>query len=159
MSETRPNAQSGDLVIRPASDDDLQNVHRMATALAAFHGEGCALTLEALHRDALGERPWISLFVAKINGECVAYSALNRLIRMATGQRGMELQHLYVEQHVRGQGVGTRLLDAAIDFARSEGCSYLALSARMNNGKAQAFYAAKGFEILPPTNSRFLMKI
>lgn len=159
MSEIQPNAQSGDLVILPASEDDLQNIHRMATALAAFHGESCALTLEALHRDALGERPWISLFVAKINGECVAYSALNRLIRLATGQRGMELQHLFVERHVRGRGIGTRLLDTGIDFAKSEGCSYFALSARMNNRKAQAFYAAKGFEVLPPTNSRFLMKI
>jgi ribosomal protein S18 acetylase RimI-like enzyme len=158
-SDTRQIDPAADLVIRAADEADMVDIHRMAVALAAFHGEDCALTLDALCRDALGERPWISLFVAELSGNRVAYAAFNPLIRLATGQRGMEMQHLYVEAGMRGRGVGTRLLHVGIDFARSRGCSYLALGARDDNPEAQAFYRARGFQILPQKNTRFILSI
>jgi ribosomal protein S18 acetylase RimI-like enzyme len=157
--ESHPRVSAADVIIRTVVEADLPSVHGMAIALAAFHGESCALTLDSLVRDAAGDEPWVSLFVAEFAGDCVAYAALNPLVRLATGQRGMELQHLFVEARARGQGVGTRLLEAGIDFARSKGCSYFALSARADNLQAQTFYSGRGFQVLPQKNLRYILSL
>lgn len=131
----------------------------MVIGLAAYHGENCALTIENLARDMLGDKPWVTVFVADAPDGLVGYAALNPLVRLATGQRGMELQHLFVEHPMRGRGVGTRLLETAINFAKSQQCSYFALSTRDTNEHAQAFYLARGFQHFQQSNLRFILQL
>ncbi len=57
----------------------------------------------------------------------------------------VEIQALAVAKGVRRQGWGTRLLNAACEYARQAGCHTALLEVRLGNLPAQAFYGHLGF--------------
>lgn len=90
--------------------------------------KGHALGLEALRGPDMHVR---SIWKA---GEPIAVGALRRLDN-AHG----ELKSMFVADAVRGQGVGQRLLDHLIEFARERGMTRLSLE----TGTADYFHAAQ----------------
>lgn len=61
------------------------------------------------------------------------------------------LDELYVIPAWRGQGIGGRLLDAAIELARTEGCIAIELEVEASHARATALYERAGFTRLPRT--------
>ncbi len=59
------------------------------------------------------------------------------------GGRYLELSSLHVSQELRGQGVGKKLLHAAVQWARGQGAKRLYISAHPAV-ESQAFYRAMG---------------
>ena len=57
------------------------------------------------------------------------------------------LWDLRVHPSVRRSGVGTRLLDRAIQFARASGCSFLKVESQNTNPAACRFYAKRGLHL------------
>ena len=57
-----------------------------------------------------------------------------------------------VDDTARRQGVGRKLLDAATEWARAQGCYRLSLTSAEHRKDAHAFYPASGF---PMTGRRF----
>jgi aminoglycoside 6'-N-acetyltransferase I len=53
----------------------------------------------------------------------------------------------YVREEWRRQGIGTQLLHAAEDWARSQGCKEMASDTRIDNVVSQRAHEALGFEI------------
>jgi ribosomal protein S18 acetylase RimI-like enzyme len=53
---------------------------------------------------------------------------------------------MWVAPEARGHGVGERLIDAAVDWARAEGATRVLLDVADDNRPAIALYARKGFE-------------
>jgi len=131
----------------------------MVGMLASHHGDIPAVTTDDLSRDAFGLNPWIYVLVAEAGKELVGYAALCGLTRLQFGLRGMDMHHLFTEAAFRGRGVGQRLVEASKIKAISLSCSYLTVGTHPDNHRAQAFYAALGFErkdALPP---RFSMRL
>lgn len=62
------------------------------------------------------------------------------------GQRGLLLHGLYVDPARHGEGVGTRLLDAAADAASAGGYDGLLVKTQVD---ARGFFAARGLHALP----------
>jgi ribosomal protein S18 acetylase RimI-like enzyme len=56
------------------------------------------------------------------------------------------IEELVVDRKARRQGVGRALIEAAIDWARAQGCSEVEISTDTDNLPAQAFYRKLGFE-------------
>jgi ribosomal protein S18 acetylase RimI-like enzyme len=56
------------------------------------------------------------------------------------------IEELVVDRKARRQGVGRALIEAAIDWARMQGCSEVEISTDTDNLPAQAFYRKLGFE-------------
>ncbi len=56
------------------------------------------------------------------------------------------LLSMWVAPAVRGKGVGEALIDAVVDWARSEGFVHLLLDVADENAPAVALYARKGFK-------------
>ena len=54
------------------------------------------------------------------------------------------LEDLVVTASRRGEGIGRRLLEAAIEWGRAHGCSHLELSSAVTRGDAHRFYLANG---------------
>jgi ribosomal protein S18 acetylase RimI-like enzyme len=55
------------------------------------------------------------------------------------------LARLWVDPEVRGCGVGLRLIEAVMEWARERGAAAVELSVTTNNRAAAAFYARAGF--------------
>ncbi|QDU67482.1 GNAT family N-acetyltransferase [Engelhardtia mirabilis] len=66
-------------------------------------------------------------------------------------QVGAGLYSMWVEASARGRGVGDRLVEAVVDWARRRGCSRLLLDVGDDNGPAIGLYLRHGFA---PTGRR-----
>jgi putative acetyltransferase len=62
--------------------------------------------------------------------------------------KGGYVDHLWVRPEFMGQGVGSALLDHAVDRARRAGFDRLTLDCFEKNEKALAFYRARGFTVV-----------
>jgi ribosomal protein S18 acetylase RimI-like enzyme len=62
------------------------------------------------------------------------------------GEPGVYVQDLYVHKSVRGQSVGKKLIQAAIEYAEKHGATYMRLSVHNDNEEGAIFYGAVGFE-------------
>lgn len=57
----------------------------------------------------------------------------------------LEIQRIYVDSEARGKGLGTRLMQYAIDTAKERGKRYVWLGVWEHNDKAIRFYTRNGF--------------
>jgi GNAT superfamily N-acetyltransferase len=62
---------------------------------------------------------------------------------------GEELRALYVDPPAQGAGVGSALLDAAVEALRADGHAEAFLWTFEANGLARAFYERHGWELVP----------
>jgi ribosomal protein S18 acetylase RimI-like enzyme len=81
--------------------------------------------------------------VAEAGGEVVGYAAA----RLHKWNRRAELRHLYVAPGRRRSGLGARLLEEAVRWARSQGARGLWLETQNVNPGAVAFYRLHGFRL------------
>jgi len=63
----------------------------------------------------------------------------------ALGGRVAVLEDMVVRPNARGRGAGSRLLQAAIEFAQLAGCRRITLLTDADNAAAQQFYSRHGF--------------
>lgn len=66
-------------------------------------------------------------------------------VSTALGERVVLLEDMVVLPQVRGSGVGSKLLQAAIAHARASGCKRITLLTDCDNEAAQKFYRNHGF--------------
>lgn len=93
-----------------------------------------------------------AVFVAEAAGAVVGYALSIHGVHDAgptewAGRRTAYLSKLYVDRELRGAGVAGRLLAAAVDAARAEGCAALWLGVNSENARARAFYARSGMRV------------
>src|SRR3954452_11747217 len=131
----------------PASGDYGWVVARHGTLYAQEYGWGA--TFESLvarvvadyvdHRDPRREAAWI----ADIGGE-----AVGSVFCVAQDERVARLRLLLVEPSARGSGIGARLVDECVRFARAAGYQELTLWTNSVLTAARRVYARAGFEIV-----------
>jgi len=92
--------------------------------------------------------PAFTIRLATEGGRIVGFAKLgpNALpFPRAEDADAVELYQLYVLASHHGEGVGPALLDWSIATARARGADTLALSVYVDNHRAKAFYARRGF--------------
>lgn len=62
------------------------------------------------------------------------------------GGRACWLEELHVVPELRERGIGARLLRAAVELARSEGCAAIDLEVEADRARAEHLYEREGFE-------------
>jgi GNAT superfamily N-acetyltransferase len=141
--------------IRKARETDLAAVLEMVGQLARHHGDEPRASLAGLERDLFGPAPWVAALVADGGTSLLGYAILCRTYRAQTGERGVDLHHLFVVERARNSGIGRRLVGAALDEARRWGCTFLAVGTHPENLRAQRFFEKLGFERASQGGPRF----
>jgi DNA-binding MarR family transcriptional regulator/GNAT superfamily N-acetyltransferase len=138
----------GEIVLRPHRVGDMGwIVHRQAVLYAREYGWDSGY--EALIADIAGRflrdfKPGReTCFVAERAGEIVG-----SVFAVEESRDVAKLRLLYVEPSARGQGVGRRLVDACINFARQKAYARLDLWTNDILTAARAIYESAGFELI-----------
>ena len=88
------------------------------------------------------------LYVAKVGGVAVGYALLKVCCHNAPGlvkRKLMQVEELCVDEDLRGQGIGTAMMEDIHALARAFGCAGLQLGVYPQNESAVAFYQKCGF--------------
>ncbi len=85
------------------------------------------------------------LFVLTLDGKVLGMVSLLFTVSTAEGGKAAWLEDLVVAPDQRGRGYGTRLLRAAVDWARREGIARITLLTDSDNAGARGLYLRHGF--------------
>ena len=150
------------VTIRLAAPEHLPEVHRMLIALAAHHGEQATITPAALRRIAM-QGPGARLIVAMLDESPqhhpVGYALLLLRHNMVLGSQSYDINHLFVQEPLRGQGIGRALIDGARKLALDEGRSGLTIGTHPENEAAALAYRAMGLAELSLPGPRFAVAL
>ena len=86
------------------------------------------------------------ILVLRERGRPIAMVNLLFTVSTALGAPVALLEDMVVHPDHRGEGVGSRLVEAAIETARESGCRRITLLTDHDNEAAQRFYGRHGFE-------------
>ncbi len=87
------------------------------------------------------------ILVARDNDNIIAMVNVLYTISTALGSRVGILEDMIVSSSVRGLGVGGKLLERALEFAREKGCQRITLLTDHDNDGAHKFYQKHGFNL------------
>jgi RimJ/RimL family protein N-acetyltransferase len=137
---------AGAITVRRAVEDDYQAINPLFDAVAAegrWIGSEPPIDHEARreYRAERAEEPdRISAFVAEVDGAIVGHLFIEKM-GYGVAELGM-----IVDERWRGRGVGSALLEAAIEWAREVGAHKVGLQRWPHNARAAALYEKFGFE-------------
>ncbi|GGG35087.1 GNAT family N-acetyltransferase [Bizionia arctica] len=135
--------------IRKAEKADMANVLNLIKELAIFEKEPDAVEISVadLERDGFKEHPEFQCFVAeaenKIEGIALVYK------RYSTWKGSvLHLEDLVVSQKMRGNQIGTLLLDEVVKYGNQLGVKRICWDVLDWNEDAIAFYEKKGANVM-----------
>lgn len=134
-----------EVTIRTAREEDAAGMHRLICELALYERapDEVVLTVEQLRRDGFTSPKRYDAFVAEQNGELVGLALYYP--RYSTW-KGLcyYLEDLIVQEHLRGRGLGKRLLQAVAQAADEAGAARLQWQVLDWNTPAIEFYESIG---------------
>jgi ribosomal protein S18 acetylase RimI-like enzyme len=135
------------LTLRPATAQDLPEVHRMLIALAAEHGEAATITPALIERIALQGRAARLLVAHRPDSpqrHPVGYALMLVGRNMVAGAAWGFVEQVYVQVPDRGRGIGRALTDAARAEAMAAGCEGVTVATRPDVDGAALVFRASG---------------
>jgi len=85
------------------------------------------------------------IFLARIGDEAVGFLCIQGADLDELNLRGAYVNNLHVLPHIKGQGIGTALLERGAEWARTRGFSQMYLFVFEDNLQARNFYSANGW--------------
>jgi aminoglycoside 6'-N-acetyltransferase I len=140
-----------DVTIRRAGPTDLEALKPLRSDLwpKMTEPENDAEVRSILAGESLGTLPMISLVAETVDGTIVGFAEVG-LRSHANGCDPARpvgfLEGWYVSTEHRGQGVGRALVEAAVDWARAQGCREFASDTWLDHEGSQRAHRAVGFE-------------
>ena len=152
MSEAQ-GASDGRWRLRPGQDADKAFIERMTPRLAAqgklpWHDKATILAFQRAYiaeslRDAAEDG--LYLVAEDERGRPVGLAIAIMSEDEISGEAAGLLRILAVDESAEGQGLASELMRAVEDWARGRGWRLLLLDVFAANGRAQNFYARRGF--------------
>lgn len=137
---------------------DMPDLLGMIRKLCAFHGDTCVMGLAATQAQFI-DGPLTGL-IARRDGKAAGYAALEPHWRPMLHGDLLDIAHLFVEEPLRGRGIGKALIAAARTHAMLVGASRLVIGTSPDNPGAAAAYRAMGLaEISTAPGPRFEIPI
>jgi GNAT superfamily N-acetyltransferase len=138
----------GDLEIRPATEDDIPAIVDMLAddplGAARESPDDLSPYLAALKR--LSDDPHQHLVVAVQDGRVVGTLQLTLIPGLSRkGATRSIIEAVRIHADARGGGLGSRLIEWAVDQSRREGCQLVQLTSDASRTDAHRFYERLGF--------------
>ncbi len=133
------------ITIRPATATDIDTILHFIKSLATFEREPDAVktTAEDLLRDGFGQQPKFEVLIAEMDSSPVGFALFFPTYSSWEGTAGIHLEDIFVEEAVRGQGIGEKLMQALAAIAVDRGCARLELQV-LDWNPAREFYHRLG---------------
>jgi GNAT superfamily N-acetyltransferase len=130
------------ITVRPATPADVETILTFIKGLAAFEHEPDAVktTVDNLRRDGFGEHPKFEVLIAELDGRPVGFALFFPTYSTWEGCPGIHLEDIFVLEHLRGHGVGRKLMAALAAIAVARGCARLELSVLHWNPAREFYY-------------------
>jgi ribosomal protein S18 acetylase RimI-like enzyme len=141
-----------DISIRLAGPEDAEKLHWALARLSADLGDPHLALSEDLLRHGFGEAPaFFALLAEEAGTDAVVGAALvSPVFSTSRGGAGLYISDLWVAASARGEGLGPKLLSAALNHAPANwSVRFLKLAVYDDNPAARAFYDRLGFEANP----------
>ena len=124
--------------IRIASEADLENI--MQIEKASFGND--AWSKSNMKSEILA--PHTTYVVAEESNSLIGYAGLSKL----TSSTSSDVQTIAVSESHRGLGVGRKLMESLLDFAREQKAKEVFLEVREDKPTPQKLYASLGFSAI-----------
>ena len=134
------------ITVRQASLTDLDAMVPLFDRYRQFYGRASDLAAAREFLRARFDHGESVLFIAHEGSTPVGFTQLYPSFSSVSLARIFVLNDLFVHEQGRRKGVGSKLISAAVEFARSQGAIRLTLSTATTNTAAQAFYESVGWK-------------
>jgi ribosomal protein S18 acetylase RimI-like enzyme len=137
-----------DIIIANAARDDAVAIHGLLRKLgiALNRPHDVKSTPEDIARYGFGPNPTFETILARRGGEAVGLVLYFYEFSTWRGCPGVYIQDLYVDDTLRGSGLGRRLLAAVASRAAEHEARYMRLSLDVGNDEGLGFYERLGFD-------------
>jgi len=133
-------------VIETARNEDLESIVQLLRTQLEEHD--IVLTSQALERATRGlieDHSLGRILTARLDGQLVGVAVISFLWTLEHGGPAAWLDEVYVEPARRRDGIGRKLVEAAMQIARDSGCIALDLEVDAGHEAAERLYERMGF--------------
>jgi len=144
--------------LRELNDKDLESLIKLYEQLDGANGDFTAEDAREIWRQEIEGNKKIKYFGAVENGKvistcyCLIIPNLTRL-----GSSIAFVENVVIDKEYRGQGLGRKVMEMAIEFARKNNCYKVILQSASFRKEAHQFYKNLGFD--GESKKAFIMKL
>lgn len=134
------------VVVRPATVDDVELLHRFSVDLATYEDEPASVTStpQTLARDGFGTDPKFAALIAERGGTPVGFALYTFNYSVWTAARGIFIEDIWVVPEERRGGVARALMAALARECMAKGYRRIDLNV-LDWNPARGFYERIGF--------------
>jgi ribosomal protein S18 acetylase RimI-like enzyme len=136
-----------EIVIERATIDDVPEIAKLFDAYRVFYKQrdDMLLATEFL-TERINNSESVIFYAKDVAGNYVGFTQLYPSFCSVATQRTWILYDLFVAEEVRGNGIGTNLLNRAREFAEQTSAKEIVLETARSNLTAQKLYESLGYE-------------
>lgn len=134
-----------EIAFRVAVAEDVPAIHALLVENAENDHGDLRGTEASLRRYGFGAEPRFRAVLACEGEDIVGLTLSFPEYSSWRGSVGIFVQDLYLRPHLRGRGMGRRLLAETVRFCADWEPAFVSLIVHHGNAAAQGFYAAQGF--------------
>jgi len=141
-----------DTGIRWATESDAALIVHFIRELAIFEKEPVEhvrITDADVRRDGFGPHRRFEVLIAEVDRKAVGFALFFPNYSTWEGKPGLYIEDIFVDETMRGTGIGRKLIAAVAKIARSRGCARIDLAV-LNWNPARGFYNRIGFRHAEP---------
>ncbi|MBT5265786.1 MAG: GNAT family N-acetyltransferase [Rhodospirillaceae bacterium] len=147
--QAQPNAgRTPEMLVRPAGPEDAEALAWLAQELHGYYGLPTryqrSFMTQAIAAGAFAENSGLEILLAESGDTVLGFLAFSEIFALASCQKSIFIQDLFVTRKTRGSGVGYGLMRALFERARERGIGQIDWTADPWNDDARAFYDRLG---------------
>ena len=141
-----------DNLIRWATEADAALIVNFVRELAIFEKEDVAnvhITEADVRRDGFGATRRFEVLIAEVDHKPIGFALFFPNYSTWEGKSGLYIEDIFVDESMRGSGIGRKLIAAVAKIAHSRGCARIDLAV-LHWNPARGFYNRLGFQHAEP---------